>query len=302
LKFPTQNTVSFLSKPNLRGLFNGVLLVFLFYLLFQKYPNLNEISFPSPIYLILGILCVIPNYALEIYKWQLLSAQIQKRSFLQARTEVLRGLKLGILTPFMSGDYLGRSMGFAKGQRTNAALLNFFNSITQTWTALFFGSFALILWDIEIWEIKSKIVGTILLLISLFFLALLLGLKVTIWKKYQAALDLPLRLKLEVIFFSLLRTLTYLLQYYFVYLAFDIQVSFMNLFIGTNLLLLAKTIGGGLNAIGDLTLRQVVSIFFFAPLGISEEKLIVATFVVWLISVFLPVFYSIFAKKHDSAV
>lgn len=252
--------------------------------------------------MLLGILCVIPNYALEIYKWQLLSAQIQERTFLQAKTEVLRGLKLGILTPFMSGDYLGRSMGFNKGQRTNAALLNFFNSITQTWTALFFGSMALILWNIELWEINTRVAGIILLMISTFSLALLLGLKVTIWKKYQTALDLPLKLKWEVIYLSLLRTLTYLLQYYFVYLAFDIQVTYMDLFIGTNLLLLAKTIGGGLNAIGDLTLRQVVSIFFFAPLGISEEKIIVATFVVWLISVFLPVFYSIFAKKHDSAV
>jgi hypothetical protein len=235
------------------------------------------------------MLAVLPNYLLEIYKWQILSANVEPRSFQTATKEVLRGLKLGLFTPFMTGDYLGRSMDFGPGKRGNAVLINFFNSITQTWTALAFGSISLFLLQSSVPEILVPAV--LLTVFSLFSLALLLGLKIRRWKKYQAALDLPLQIKTNVILLSLCRTVSYNLQYFFIFTAFGIEVSIMNLFIGANLLLLLKTVGGGLNALGDLTLRQVVSFYFFGRLGISEDLIFMATFTVWCISIVLPVLW-----------
>lgn len=296
MKLILQNTVQILSKPNLRRLFNAIFLALLLYLCWDKFQHLNHIIAPHWLYLLLGILAVLPNYLLEIYKWQLISKVVEPRNFKTATKEVLRGLKLGLFTPLMAGDYVGRSMDFPKGQRSAAALLNFFNSITQTWTALFFGSIALLLWQITLPNLLLP--ALVLSAFTAFSLALLLGLRINRWKKYQAALNLPLHLKLRILLLSLLRTLSYNLQYYFVYLAFGIDVGILQLFIGANLLLLIKTVGGGLNALGDLTLRQVVSIFFFGQLGIPEQLVFLATFTVWFISIFLPILWGMFFYRN----
>ncbi len=274
-----------------------ILFILLLLLWWNKFKDLNRLIPPNLLYLFLGLVTVFPNYLLEIYKWQLLSEVIEARNFKTATKEVLRGLKLGIFTPFRAGDFLGRSMGFTEGKRSNAVLLHFFNSITQTWTALLLGSIALLLWDIPGLIIPALLLSSF----TLISLALLLGLKIRRWEKYQAALDLPLPLKLKIIALSLLRTISYNLQYFFIYTAFGIDISLANLFIGANLILLLKTVGGGLNALGDLTLRQVVSMYFFGRLGIEEDIIFMATFTVWCLSILLPILWGMLFHTGKSS-
>jgi len=88
-------------------------------------------------YFFAAIALLFLNYFLEIKKWKLLTASIERRTFSEATEDVLRGLRGGIFTPFMIGDFLGRSLGFGKKNRTEAMAVNLFNSVCQTYTAIF---------------------------------------------------------------------------------------------------------------------------------------------------------------------
>lgn len=262
-----------------------------------------------PGWILAGIFLVLPNYYLEITKWKILGRLLEDRDFSTAAGEVLRGLRLGVVTPLMAGDYLGRSMGFSKENRMSAVLLNLYNSFTQTWTALLFGGAALFLWYFR--EKAGYLFFPAVLIsgVALISLGFLYGMQPAVvrkwaWlRKYTAAFSLPLTVKNRVIGLSVLRSIIYNLQYICFYLGFGITLDPVIFFIGINLLLLVKTVGGGLNIFGDLTLRELISLHFFKLYQVDERLVLVATFAVWFFSVFVPVLTGIFYKprKNDPA-
>lgn len=254
-------------------------------------------------FLLLGIVLVIPNYFLEILKWKLLGSQLEEKNFEQSTRDVLTGLKLGVITPLMIGDYLGRSLSFKKENKTSAVLLNLFNSLTQTWTALFFGSISLGLWY-SISEPKlQKILlfpFVILAVFSLLSLAVLYGLQPHFLRKWtNTYLHVDASLKNKIIGLSLLRSIIYNIQYIFFYKAFAIILPNIIYLIGVNLILLIKTVGGGLNVLGDLSLRELVSINFFELYQVDQRLVLVATFAVWFFNIFSPIVFGIFYKTTE---
>jgi len=315
LKFITQNTVQFLSNPNLRRFLRILFLVLISALLLFQVSRLDlsagfirELTGRMrPEWLLPGILLVLPNYYLEITKWKILGRQLEERDFATATAEVLRGLKLGVVTPLMAGDYLGRSMDFKKENRFSAVLLNLYNSFTQTWTALLFGSLAFLLWYFREKAPLYFLPALVLSVTTLAGLAFLYGIRPAIlqkWplaKKYIAAFSLPLSVKNRVIGLSVLRSIIYNLQYTCFYAGFGISLDPVIFFIGINLLLLVKTVGGGLNIFGDLTLRELVSLHFFKLYHVDERFILVATFAVWFFSVFIPVWIGMFYKPGKNA-
>lgn len=317
MKLTLQNTVQFLSNPNLRRFLRMLFLVLISALLLFQISRLDlsagfirELAgLIRPAWILAGVFLVLPNYYLEITKWKILGRQLEDRNFAAAAGEVLRGLKLGVVTPLMVGDYLGRSMDFRKENRFPAVLLNLYNSFTQTWTALLFGGGALFLWYFQDKAAYLFLPAIIISGAALLSLGFLYGIQPGIlqkWdvvKKYMAAFSLPLAVKNRVIGLSVLRSIIYNLQYICFYLGFGITLPPVIFFIGINLLLLVKTVGGGLNILGDLTLRELVSLHFFRLYQVDERIVLMATFAVWLFSVFMPVLIGIFYKpgKNDSS-
>lgn len=315
MKFNVQNTVQILSNPNLRRFLRIVFLVLISALLFFQISKLDLspafiaklAGLTRPLWILAGILLVFPNYYLEITKWKMLGRLLEDRNFAEATHEVLRGLRLGIVTPLMAGDYLGRSMDFKKENRLPAVLLNLYNSFTQTWTALLLGGAALFLWYFQdrtgyLLFPAAAVSGVALIsLIFLYGIQPAFFLKWSLIRKYTAVFSLPLAVKHRVIGLSVSRSIIYNLQYACFYMGFGIHLDPMIFFIGINLLLLVKTVGGGLNIFGDLALRELVSIHFFKLYQVDERLVLIATFAVWFFSVFLPVLTGIFYKPEKNA-
>ncbi len=315
MKFNTQNTVQILSKPNLRRFLRILFLVLITALLLFQVSKLDlsavfirELAaLLRPGWLLTGVLLVLPNYYFEITKWKILGRLLEDRDFATAAGEVLRGLKLGVVTPLMAGDYVGRSMDFKKENRLSAVLLNLYNSFTQTWTALLFGGAALFIWYFREKAAYLLFPAALISAAALISLGFLYGMRPAIlqkwaWiRKYTAAFSLPFTVKNRVIGLSVLRSIIYNLQYVCFYLGFGITLDPAIFFIGINLLLLVKTVGGGLNIFGDLTLRELVSLHFFKLYPVDERLVLIATFAVWFFSVFAPVLTGIFYKpgKND---
>ena len=101
---------------------------------------------------------------------------------------------------------------------------------------------------------------------------------------------------MTILLLSLARTMVFNIQFLLFYISFGIQLPFLIIFIGVNLTLLIKTIGGGLNVFGDLTIREFVSINFFGMYHVDVSIILVVTFVVWFINIFLPVLIGFFIK------
>ena len=306
-----------LSSSQEKRLFYAVKIVFLvaiFSLLFIQISKINFeserfsaifLSAYSKLYLlIIGVLLIIPNYFFESIRWKFLTEDIQPRNLPQAFKDILLGLMGGLFTPFMIGDYIGRSLRFPIRKRKAIVVANVFGSICQTYSALFFGTLSLIFWkysDIGHFPKIMNYLGGSLLLSCIFGIFVLFAnekLRIT-FSKFSAFLfinqylihyeNISIQTRIWVLFFTLCRSLIYILQFLAIYSAFGMELSILHLFIGVNLSLLAKTVGGGLNVFGDLSLRQLVGLYFFIPFAVSAEVIIISTLFVWLINIFFPV-------------
>lgn len=262
-------------------------------------------------YFLAAIALLFLNYFFEILKWNLLSSQIEARSIRDSTIEVLRGLRVGLLTPLMIGDFLGRSIDFKKENRAEAMALNMFNSACQTYTAIVFGCLAfLIWWNVATDVLKNLLIFPSILLMVSTFLGLFFVLKIKFsWhflakvkfiKPYLEASKMDMKLsnvlRIKILVLSFGRTLVYNLQFWLFYISLGVDLPKVIIFIGVNLMLLVKTVGGGLNVFGDLTLREFISVHFFGIYHENGGLILIATFVVWLVNIFLPVIIGLLIK------
>ena len=266
------------------------------------------------IYFLVGTALLFLNYYFEILKWKLLTQEIQPRTLRESTIDVLKGLRLGVFTPFMIGDFVGRSLGFQKENRTVAMAANFYNSICQTYSALFLSAIAFFLWrNISSGELKELLLIPFILFVCVAILGLFFVFnfkmswrfldKIDLFKEYlnssKLILNFDNNLRVKILILSLARSLIYNLQFLFFYISLGINLPKSIIFIGVNLILLIKTVGGGLNVIGDLTLREFVSVHFFGLYNIDGSLVLVATFVVWFFNVFVPIIIGFFMKSKE---
>jgi hypothetical protein len=297
-----------------------VFLVAVFVLLYRQITNLNlSKSLLLQIvptlkgnlaYFLAAIALLLLNYFFEILKWNLLTKQVQARTFRQSTIDVLKGLRAGLFTPLMLGDFLGRSIGFQKKNRTEVMALNFFNSVCQTYVTLLFGSVVILFWWITS---DGRLHNLLTVPLLIFTLVSILGFlfvfrlkiswqfleRINFIKPYLQTSVLGLNIRIGILGLSIARTLVYNVQFWLFYVSLGIHLPVLVLFIGVNLILLVKTVGGGLNIFGDLTLREFISINFFGLYHIEGSLILIATFVVWFFNIFLPVLIGFFIKPKE---
>ncbi len=230
----------------------------------------------------------------------------QKISLIASIKSVLSGLALGIISPFMSGDYIGRLMGLPLHKKKLALVANFTGSTMQVLASIWFGTLALakyyflntqfpwVLQALLICLILSSILGTMLIFSNQKWLS-------KSWKaafieqKFHQPKDLLITLVL-----SLLRHLIFGVQFLLICKALSINLPTEVILTGIGLLLLVKTVGGGLNIFGDLIIRQTFGLYFFVPFGGNPETISLAVFILWIINVAIPSLiggYFIFTRK-----
>jgi hypothetical protein len=88
--------------------------------------------------LILAVLLMLVNWAIEARKWQVVIRKIQPISFFQSWKAVHSGLTLAFFTPNRMGEYVGRVLYIQEGKRIQAVSLTIVCSMAQllvTWLA-----------------------------------------------------------------------------------------------------------------------------------------------------------------------
>ena len=227
------------------------------------------------------------NRFLEILKWQNLAQRLKPLSIPKATEQVLAALTAGLFTPNGIGEYAGKALYFPKKDTKEVVFLNLICNGIQMILSILFGIIGLLI--LGYWFEVS----ILLLVVSSVSLILYLLKKITI-KGYSLSQffskinALPRKMHQKNIYLAVLRYLTFSHQYYFLFLAFDVDLPYFTL-MGTiaSVYFLASSLPTF--QFLDFAVKGGVSVYFFGLLGINEWVIVFISMLMWFLNIVLPV-------------
>lgn len=252
---------------------------------FKKNQSVAGISF-------LLLLSVLNRY-FEILKWQNLASYMKPISVPEATKQVLAALTAGIFTPNGIGEYAGKALYYDKTETKQVVFLNLICNGIQMLLTVFLGIGGLLYFNA-----KYKVVSimTVALLCSAFLVAfiILFSIKKITIKGYslQKLIDkineIPKYIHQKNILLGICRYLVFSHQYYFLFLAFDVDLPYLVLMSAvTSVYFLASSLPTF--QFLDFAVKGSVAIYFFGILGINEWIVLFVTTLMWYLNVVLPV-------------
>ena len=248
------------------------------------------------------------NYGLEACKWQQLLKPLEKISFLRAFKSVLAGSSITMLTPNRMGEYGGRIMYVKEPNRLRAISLTILGSISQLLVTMLMGTLGLLVLRFYspalhgLHFIPAILANTLLLtcsFVSVFFLLFYLRIGWLIhlmekikWLakplKYVRLLDqFSGKQLLRILFLSLIRYGTFILQYMLLLSIMEVEISywlsFWLLTIFYLIMVMAPSIG-----FTELPLRATASVEIFKLYSPNILGIQAAALGIWLINLVLP--------------
>jgi hypothetical protein len=256
-----------------------------FITLFRKNQSVSGIAF----ILLLSIL----NRYFEILKWQNLAKVIHEISGLQATKEVLAALTAGIFTPNGVGEYAGKALFYPKSEAKKVVFLNLICNGIQMILTVIFGIFGLLYFNAKYNVITTQAVaflfgGFIVLIVILFSLKKIKIKGYSIEKLLHKINEISKEIHQKNIFLGICRYLVFSHQYYFLFLAFDVDLPYLTLMAAiTSVYFLASSLPTF--QFLDFAVKGSVAIYFFGILGVNEWIVVFVTTLMWFLNVVLPV-------------
>ena len=256
-----------------------------FIILFQKNQSVSGIAF----ILFLSVL----NRFFEILKWQNLVGFIHKISLGEATKQVLAALTAGLFTPNGVGEYAGKALFFEKSETKKVIFLNLICNGIQMILTVIFGIFGLLYFNAQYNVITTK---TVMILFGICFLVfgILFSLKnltikgFSIEKLIHKINEIPKPIHQKNIFLAICRFLVFSHQYYFLFMAFDVDLSYLTAIATiTSVYFLASSLPTF--QFLDFAVKGSVAVYFFGILGVNEWIVIFVTTLMWFLNVVVPV-------------
>ena len=260
------------------------------------------------------MLLVPVNWMLESLKWMLLAQKAVKLNFAEAFRSTLTGLAVGVAVPAQLGDTLGRITSLRSEQRLKTLGAALISNGIQFYVSVLGGTLSWILVGSSVPLPSPYGLVLELLLFLIVFGGLLIGVfrkhlvnwpsrrpwvikvkeNIQVVNQYTGA-DLGIALGLGTA-----RYVVFVGQFVLALLLFDLPVPMLSLLGCVGLILLTKTLLPALNVFGDLGLRQFTALLVFESYGLAHEKIVAATFLIWLINIVGPLLVGVFMIwKHQ---
>jgi hypothetical protein len=252
---------------------------------FKKNQSVAGISF----ILLLSVL----NRYFEILKWQNLASYLKPISVSEATKQVLAALTAGIFTPNGVGEYAGKALYYEKSETKKIVFLNLICNGIQMVMTVIIGIFGLLYFNTNYNVITPKTVLILFAILLLTFVLLFSIKKLTI-KGYSIDKlilkinEIPKKIHQRNILLGVCRYLVFSHQYYFLFLAFDVDLPYLTLMSAvTSVYFLASSLPTF--QFLDFAVKGSVAIFFFGILGVNEWIVIFVSTLMWFLNVVLPV-------------
>jgi len=250
-----------------------------FIILFRKNQSISGISF----ILLLSVL----NRFFEILKWQNLVSYLHKITLPEATKQVLGALTAGLFTPNGVGEYAGKALFFEKAKAKKIVFLNLICNGIQMILSILFGT-------IGFWVLGYRFWVLVILFSSFAFCLLGFGLKkikikgYSIEKLIHKINEIPKSIHQKNIFLAVCRYLIFSHQYYFLFLAFDVDLPYLTMMATiASVYFLASSLPTF--QFLDFAIKGSVAVYFFGILGVNEWIVVFISTLMWFLNVVLPV-------------
>lgn len=256
-----------------------------FLVLFQKNQSVGGIAF----ILLLSVL----NRFFEILKWQNLVRCIHPISLSDATKQVLGALTAGLFTPNGVGEYAGKALFFPKTETKKVVFLNLICNGIQMLLTVVFGIAGFLYYNLQHHILSNQtmllVLGVLLLLGIVLFLVKRITIKgYSLDKLLHKINAIPKDIHQKNIFLGLCRYLVFSHQYYFLFLAFDVDLPYGILMAAiTSVYFLASSLPTF--QFLDFAVKGSVAVYFFALLGVNEWIVIFISTLMWFLNVVIPV-------------
>ena len=265
------------------------------WMLFLEKFNKNKSVLGIAFLLLLSLM----NRFLEILKWQNLVSFIKKISLFDATNQVLSALTAGLFTPNGVGEYAGKALFFEKNQTKNIIFLNLICNGVQVLVSLFFGIIGLFYLGYFKWDLI--LIATLIGLLTLGFTLKKVDIKgYSIEKIVQKLNEIPRTIHQKNFYLAVCRYLVFSHQYYFLFLAFDVQLPYLTLMAAiASVYFLASSLPTF--QFLDFAVKGSVALFFFGILGVNEWIVIFISTLFWFFNLVIPAVigsYFVLVFKH----
>ncbi|MFG4001066.1 hypothetical protein [Flavobacterium aquidurense] len=268
-----------------------------FYFIYNQLANNDKLDWQKFITLfrknqsVLGIgfilLLSILNRYFEILKWQNLAKIIEEISLGEATKQVLAALTAGIFTPNGVGEYAGKALYYPKSEAKKVIFLNLICNGIQMILTVIFGTIGLLFLGYWKWVLGIIAISFFFILFSLLFKKIKIK-GYSIEKLMHKINEIPKPIHRKNILLGVLRYLVFSHQYYFLFLAFDVDLPYFTL-IATIAVVYFLASSLPTFQFLDFAVKGSVAIFFFEKLGVNEWIVVFISTLMWFLNVVLPV-------------
>lgn len=227
------------------------------------------------------------NRFLEILKWQNLAQTLQPISISKATEQVLAALTAGLFTPNGIGEYAGKALYFPKKNTGEVIFLNLICNGIQMILSVLFGIVGLLI--LGYWLEVGILIAMVFTVSIILFLLKKITIKGYSLSQFFSKINrLPKKTHRKNITLAVFRYLTFSHQYYFLFLAFDVNLPYVTL-MGT--IAAVYFIASSLPTFQffDFAVKGGVSVYFFGLLGINEWIVVFISMLMWFLNIVLPV-------------
>ena len=252
------------------------------WVLFIEKFNKNKSFLGISFILLLSLL----NRFFEILKWRNLVSFINKISLFEATNQVLSALTAGLFTPNGVGEYAAKALFFEKIQTKNIIFLNLICNGVQVLVSLFFGIIGLFYLGYFKWDLI--LIATIIGILTVGFTLKKFEIKgYSIEKLIQKLNEIPRKIHQINFYLAVCRYLVLSHQYYFLFLAFDVELPYFTL-IGAiaSVYFLASSLPTF--QFLDFAVKGSVALYFFGILGVNEWIVVFISTIIWFLNLVLP--------------
>lgn len=263
----------------------------------ENLKSVREIFSPANfLWLTATILLMFLNWGIEVFKWKIITAPIEKISFSKAWQSVWTGVCIGNLTPGRLGEFAGRILFFSPQNRAKVATSHFVSGITQLVITIVAGCVGLLVFSgvVNTGFFIVTLTGEIILLVLL-ILSLLKINKVVAWlirvsflKKFNfEGLSFKGGLLSRLLSLSALRYIVFSLQFYLLLRCCGILADIFDIAGAIAIMyLLLSTIP--MISFVELGVRAYVAVLLFASFNVNEWQLSTVATLLWLINIAMP--------------
>lgn len=256
-------------------------------------------------FLILVLVLMPFNWAVETFKWLQLIRSFSQIPYFKAFAAILSGITVSLVTPNRIGEYGGRVLLIEPEHNWKAVIATAVGNLSQFIVLCSCGTLGLIYFASRFLEWPESaatqllLLGITLIAIVLFFY-LNIGLLVPLiqknpyFKEKEGFLDQLLvlehyskKLLLSTLLFSLLRYATYSLQYYLILQFFGLDIEFWTAISGIASIFLIQT-SVPLPPLMGLLARGDIALFVWGYFTVNDISILAATFSLFIINLCIP--------------